>query len=79
MWQDENGIIELLISQPTPEQVLAMRPSPEYQARVSELLARSKAGALTRPEETELDRYLTFEHLVRLAKAKAYAHLATHP
>jgi hypothetical protein len=79
IWQDEEAIIELLLSQPTPQQVLAMRPSPEYQARVSDLLARSKVGMLSRQEETELDRYLTLEHLVRLAKTKAYAQLAAHP
>jgi hypothetical protein len=77
--QDESAIIEYLVSQPTADQVLALQPSPTYQRRVSELLARSKTGALSRPEETELDRYLILEHLVRLAKAKAYAQLAAHP
>jgi len=75
-FQDENAIIELLTSQPTPEQVLAIRPSPELQARVSELLGRSKDGELSRQEETELERYLTLEHLVRLAKAHAHKQLA---
>ena len=45
-FQDENAIIELLTSQPTPEQVLDIHPSPELQARVSELLDRSKGGSL---------------------------------
>jgi len=75
-FQDENAIIELLASQPTPEQVLALRPSPELQARVSELLGRNKEGELSRQEETELERYLTLEHLVRLAKARAHKQLA---
>jgi len=70
-------IIELLASQPTPEQVLAIRPSPEFQARVSELLGRNKEGELSRQEETELERYLTLEHLVRLAKAHAYKQMTT--
>ena len=60
----------------TPEQVLAIRPSSELQARVSELLGRSKDGELSRQEETELERYLTLEHLVRLAKAHAHKQLA---
>ena len=75
-FQDENAFIELLASQPTPEQVLAIRPSPEFQARVSELLGQNKEGELSRQEETELERYLTLEHLVRLAKAHAYKQLA---
>jgi hypothetical protein len=75
-FQDENAIIELLTSQPTPEQVLAIRPSPELQARVSELLGRSKEGELSRQEETELERYLILVLLVRLAKAHSHKQLA---
>jgi len=44
-FQDENAIMQLLTSQPTPEQVLAICPSPELQARVSALLAKSKEGS----------------------------------
>jgi len=73
---DEDTIMDLLASQPAPEQVLAIRPSPELQARVSELLERSKRGELSRQDEAELERYLMLEHLVRLAKAHAYDRLA---
>ncbi|MCU0570055.1 MAG: hypothetical protein MUF49_26205 [Oculatellaceae cyanobacterium Prado106] len=68
---DEKDIILLLASQPAPEEILAIRPSLEFQARVSELLAQSKAGTLTAKGEAELERYLTLEHLVRLAKTRA--------
>lgn len=78
-FHDESAIIELLTSQPTPQQVMAIRPSPELQVRVSELLVRNKEGELSRQEETELERHLTLEHLVRLAKAHAYKQLATQP
>jgi hypothetical protein len=76
-FQDERQIIELLTSQPSPEQVLALQPSPEFQARVSELLTRSKASSLSTVEEVELDRYLTLEHWVRMAKANAYQKLTS--
>jgi len=69
---DEQVIIEVLASQPSPEQMLALQPSLELQTRVSSLLARSKEGDLSRREERELERYLTLEHLVRMAKAHAY-------
>jgi hypothetical protein len=72
---DEQDIITLLASQPTPEQILAIRPSPEFQTRVSNLLAQSKAGALSAKGEAELERYLTLEHLVRLAKTHALTQL----
>ena len=74
--EDANAIIGVLASRPTPEQDLAIRPSTGMQARASELLARSKDGALSRAEEAELERYLVLEHLVRLAKARALEQLA---
>jgi hypothetical protein len=74
-FQSEREIIELLASQPTPEEILRICPSPALQARVSHLLAQSKTGTLSRQEETELDRYLMLEHWVRLAKAHAYKQL----
>jgi hypothetical protein len=72
---DEQEIILLLASQPTPEQILAIRPSPEFQARVSDLLAQSKTETLSAKGEAELERYLTLEHLVRLAKTHALERL----
>ncbi len=78
-FEDEAVILELLASQPAPDQVLALRPSPELQARVSELLRKNKMEGLSRQEEVELDRYLLMEHLVRLAKAHAYQQLGTRP
>ncbi len=72
VFQDDRQIIELLASQPSPDEILALRPTPALQARMSDLLERNKLGTLSRQEETELDRYLFLEHLVRLAKAHAY-------
>ena len=71
-FQDEATIIELLTSRPTPKQVLAIKPTLELQARASELLSRSQAGTLLPHEEAELERILTLEHLVRMAKAQAF-------
>ena len=75
-FKDESAIIDLLSSQPTPEQILAIRRSPEFQTRVSELLYRSKQGELSHREESDLDRYLLLEHIIRLAKARAYQQTA---
>lgn len=76
---DEDAILELLVSRPAPEQVLALRPSPKMQARVSDLLHKNKTDGLERQEEIELDRYFWIEHLVRLAKAHAYQQLGAKP
>jgi hypothetical protein len=79
----ERGLQDLLSEKYIPSflgdqeiiRVLASQPTPELQARMSQLLAQNKAGQLSPQEETELDRYLTLEHLVRLAKAQAMANL----
>jgi len=70
-------IITVLAGQPTPEEILALKPSDAMQARVSELLHRSTSDGLSRAEESELDRYLYLEHLVRLAKGRALESIAT--
>ncbi|WP_333371083.1 hypothetical protein [Microcoleus sp. N9_B4] len=76
-YQDDRQIVELLASQPSPEEILAIRPTPALQARMSQLLDRNKSGTLSGREEVELDRYLLLEHWVRLAKAHAYKRLQT--
>jgi phage terminase Nu1 subunit (DNA packaging protein) len=78
-FMDEQEIMALLASQPTPDQILAIRPSTEFQTHVSDLLAQSKAGTLAQKGEAELERYLTLEHLVRLAKAHAYGQIRQQP
>lgn len=72
VFDDERAIMQVLASQPAPEQILALRASPELQARVSELLFQNKERGLSQQEQSELERHLYLEHLVRLAKAHAY-------
>lgn len=74
--QDAEAIIGLLASRPGPEQILAIRPSSDMVARFSELLQQSKSGTISREAETELERYLMLEHLIRLAKARALKDLS---
>ena len=42
------------------------------QAQVSALLFKEKNSMLTPNEKAELDHYAVIEHLMRMAKAKAY-------
>lgn len=73
--EEMRQIVNQLASQPAPQAILDIRPSAAFQARVSELLARNKERTLSRQEEAELERCLMLEHLVRLAKARAYQQL----
>ena len=68
-------VLEKLAELPTPQEVLALRPSIELQTRIGELLARNRDTGLNATEEAEWQRYETVEHLVRIAKARARSRL----
>lgn len=68
-------VLEKLAELPSPQEVLALRPSPELQARITDLLRKNREEGLTPEENAEWQRYETVEHLVRLAKARAAAKL----
>ena len=70
-------MLELLASLPKPEEILALRPSERTQARLDELLAKSRDHELSDAEEAEWERYEYLEHLVRLAKASALQKVST--
>src|SRR5947208_16541707 len=59
------GILEKLAEQPPPEEILALRPAPELQARVSQLLEKNRRGVLSAEDELELQQHEFVEHLVR--------------
>ena len=46
--------------------------SEEAKKRVYDLVFKEKSGTLTKAENSELKYYLLVEHIMRLAKAKAY-------
>lgn len=69
-------VYEFLLSAPTPQDVIAFRPSEATQARIAGLLAKSKDGALTLDEQAELDEFARVEHLVRMLKIKAQQKLS---
>lgn len=71
----EADIVSLLAGQPDPKTILAIRPAPNLQSRMSKLLVAKKERDLLPEEQTELDRYFWLEHLVRLAKGNAYRQL----
>lgn len=68
-------ILGFVASLPTPEQILAFRPTPEMQTRLQTLLVRSKAGEITPREQRELDEYERIEHLIVMLKAGSLPHL----
>ena len=65
------AVIELLAGLPTPEEILALRPSEDLQKRISTLLEKNRTVGLDPAEEQEWAQYEYLEHIVRMAKAKA--------
>lgn len=63
-------VAEFLAGQPTREELLAYRPSPEAQSRVEILLRIAQAGTLSAEEATELQQFQQTENLMRLIKAR---------
>jgi hypothetical protein len=64
-------VLEILASLPTPEEVLALRPSAALQGRIEDLLEKNQDGGLSADEQLGWEQYRYVEHLVRLAKARA--------
>ena len=72
-------VLEMLASLPSPQEVMALRPSATLSARVKELLGKNRDGGLNAAEEREWERYEYLEHLVRMAKANASRKLSESP
>ena len=64
-------VMDFLAGLPSPEQILALRPSRALQERIDDLLARGRESALTDQELDEWQKYQYVEHLVRKAKIRA--------
>jgi len=69
-------IIDFIAAGTTPSRVVAFQPSQEVKDRVADLIHREKTTGLSPEDASELNQYLQLEHLMRLAKARARAHLA---
>jgi hypothetical protein len=69
-------VLEVLARLPSPDEVLALRPSAAVQQRIEVLLAKGANGGLSQVEQLEWRQYQYVEHLVRIAKAQASLRLA---
>lgn len=70
--QAEREIIQFFVGQPTPDQIIAFRFSPEINARFYALIDAEREGLATDAERKELDNCLYLEHLMRMVKVEAH-------
>ncbi len=68
-------IIDFFAAGTTPKSLIDFQPSEVAKERVADLISREKTGDLAADEKAELDHYLMLEHLLRLAKARAYQYI----
>lgn len=71
-----NEILDFLLSKPTPEEIITLRPSEEAQERLRYLLDANRNRTLNDAERAELESYLQLEHFVRRLKIRAREKLA---
>lgn len=64
-------IVDFIVVQ-SPEKVLAFKASATTKKRVYDLIEKQKNNSLTEKEQSELEYFNVLEHIMRLAKAKAY-------
>jgi hypothetical protein len=64
-------VVDTLAELPSPEEVLALRPSATSARRTNILLEKKRDENLTTDEAAEWEDIMRTEHLMRIAKAKA--------
>lgn len=69
-------ILDFLTSTPTPEEILAFKPSDALQARASQLLDKNRLGTLTVEENAELDEFARMNYFMSMLKLSASEKLA---
>lgn len=72
-------ILEFLVRNPSPQEVLDFKLTPVMQERVSALLGKSRENELTATESAELDGYERLNRFVRKFKIQAMKELKTAP
>jgi len=65
-------IIDFLAAVITSQSLVQFQVSESVRERVADLIFREKNEGISLDEKLELDHYLIIEHLLRLAKTRAY-------
>lgn len=65
-------IINFLAGGITSQSLINFQVSEQVKEKVADLIFREKNNVISPNEKIELDHYLILEHLLRLAKARAY-------
>ncbi len=69
-------ITDFLTTSPTPQEIIAFKPSEVLERRALDLLQRHRENRLTTHERTEMEEFMRMDHFMTLLKAKARLKLA---
>ena len=69
------GELAYFLASLSPRKVLQYKASPKAQERINLLQLKNQNGGLNAEENAEMERYMTLEHIIRLAKSKAMQQL----
>ena len=64
-------VMRFLSSAPSPQAIVAFRPSPPVQAKISALLDKNRAGVVSAAEKAELNRLEQLDLMMTLMKANS--------
>jgi hypothetical protein len=64
-------ILDFLASTPTPQQIIAFKPSDTLQERLDDLLERNRQETLMPDEREELDEFLRMNHFMNMLVIRA--------
>jgi hypothetical protein len=70
-----NEVLDFLLTQPTPEAIIALRASSAAQERIRYLLDGNHNHSLDDAERAELETYIQLDNLVSRLKARAHLKL----
>ncbi len=68
-------LIDFLSSQPTDQEIIAIKATEEEEERVDHLAAQKNEGVISKAEDEELYNSLLAEYIMGIAKANAYGRL----
>lgn len=68
-------IIDFIAAGTSPETVIDFKLSAAAQDQLEDLVYKHQMGELTAEENKELDYFLVLEHIMTLAKARAYTYI----
>ena len=69
-------ILDFLASTPTPEQIIAFKPSAALQSRLRDLLDDNQRGILNAEGQAELDDFSRMNHFMSMLKIRARKRLS---